>query len=148
MILFFPVVLKELSEQGRNFPWPRLEQCPRCGSHCVWGHGYVRALFDGFNKPILLKLCRCPNCRCIIRLRPSGFFTRFQAPIAAIRESMAGKEESGRFLPGLSRTRQAHWWRALKRRIEAFFGNTFRGTMAEGFDRLLALGRTPVSRAI
>jgi hypothetical protein len=61
---------------------------------------------------------------------------------------MAGKEESGRFLPGLSRTRQAHWWRALKRRIEAFFGNTFRGTMAEGFDRLLALGRTPVSRAI
>jgi hypothetical protein len=61
---------------------------------------------------------------------------------------MVSKEERGRFLSGLSRTCQAHWWRALKRRIEAFFGNTFQGTMAEGFDRLLALGRTPVTRAI
>jgi hypothetical protein len=81
-------------------------------------------------------------------LRPSGFFTRFQSPISVIRESMTSKEERGRFLSGLPRSRQAHWWRALKRRIVAFFGYTFRGTMAEGFESLCVLGISPVCRAI
>jgi hypothetical protein len=36
----------------------------------------------------------------------------------------------------------------LKRRIAAFFGNTFQGTMAEGFDRLQALAMAPVCRVI
>jgi hypothetical protein len=61
---------------------------------------------------------------------------------------MAAKEEKGRWLTGLSRTRQAHWWRALKRRIVAYFGNAFHETMAHGFDRLQALRQVPVSRAI
>jgi hypothetical protein len=74
--------------------------------------------------------------------------TRFQSPTGIIRESMANKEEKGHWLSGVSRTRQAHWWRALKQRMTAFLGNTFQGTMAEGFDHLQALGLVPVCRAI
>lgn len=148
MVLFISIILKELSEKGRAYPWPRIERCPKCGAHAVWGHGYVPAIFDGFNQPLLLKRCRCPGCRCVIRLRPSGYFTHFQSPIGTIRESIASKENKGRWLSGLSRTRQANWWRALKRRIAAFFGNTFQGTMAEGFDRLQALAMAPVCRVI
>jgi hypothetical protein len=148
MILFFSVALKELYEKGRCYPWPRPRKCPKCAASFVHGHGFVTAIFDGFNQPLFLKRYRCPNCRCVMRARPCGYFSRFQSPIAVIRQSMAGKQDKARWLTGLSRTRQAHWWRALKRRIAAFFGHAFRGTMAQGFDRLQALRQVPVSRAI
>lgn len=148
MILFIPIILKELSIKGRGFPWPRMERCPRCGADTLWGHGYVMALFDGFDRPLLLKRYRCPNCRCVMRVRPLGYLARFQSPIVVIRKSMATKEEKGRWLSGLSRTRQGHWWRALKRRMAAFLGNTFQGTMVDGFNCLQALGQAPVCRSI
>lgn len=148
MLLFFSVILKELSEKGRDYPWPRPQKCPRCGAHGIWGHGFISAIFDGFNQPLFLKRYRCPHCRCVVRLRPSGYFSRFQSPLGVIRESISTKEDKGVWLKGLSRSRQAHWWRALKHRIAAFFGNAFQGTMTEGFDRLYALGRSPVCRAI
>jgi hypothetical protein len=148
MILFFPVILKELFEKGRSYPWSRPRKCPKCGAPVVRGHGFVTAIFDGFNQPLFLKRYRCPDCRCVMRVRPCGYFPRFQSPIGVIRHSMAGKEEKGRWLTGLPRTRQAHWWRALKRRIAAFFGHGFLGTKAQGFDRLQAQGKVPVSRAI
>lgn len=83
-----------------------------------------------------------------MRVRPCGYFPRFQSPIGVIRQSIGGKQENARWLTGLSRTRQAHWWRALKRRIAAFFGHAFRATMTQGFDRLQALRQVPVSRVI
>lgn len=148
MVIFFSVVLKDLLEKGRDYPWPKPAACPRCGACRLWGHGYIGCYFDGFYQALLIKRYRCPDCRCVIRCRPRGYFKRFQAPIDTIRKSILRKTENGRWLKSISHCRQAHWWRALKRRIEAFFGQTFSGTRLEGFDLLMGLGRTPVCRTI
>ena len=78
MVIFVAVKLKKLFKKKRNYSWPRLESCPRCSDYKVWGHGYAQAIFDGFKEPLLLKLYRCHVCGCVIRLRPSGYFKRFQ----------------------------------------------------------------------
>ena len=148
MILFFPVALKALFCKGRNYPWPRPDGCPNCKRFTVWGHGFTTAIFDGYDQPLFLKLFRCPDCGCVIRLRPRGFFKRFQAPIETIRSSIASKSTKDRWLPGISRSRQCHWYRSLCKRIKAYLTDTWRqGTLA-GFDYLLQIGQTPVSRSI
>jgi len=148
MILFFPVALKALFCKGRNYPWPRPDGCPNCKRLTVWGHGFTTAIFDGYAQPLFLKLFRCPDCGCVIRLRPRGFFKRFQAPIETIRSSIANKSKKDRWLPGISRSRQCHWYRSLCKRIKAYLTDTWRqGTLA-GFDYLLQIGQTPVSRSI
>ena len=146
MVLFFSVVLKELLEKGRDYPWPKPARCPRCGACRLWGHGYVSGFFDGFNQSLLLKRYRCPDCRSVMRCRPAGYFKRFQSSIETIRESIRSKAEKGRWLQGISRSRQGHWWRALKRRVCAVFGNG--RPPLKGFGDLQSLGHNPVSRAI
>ena len=148
MVLFFPVTLKTLFRKGRNYPWPRPDRCPKCNRFSVWGHGFTTAYFDGYNQPLLLKLYRCPDCGCVIRLRPKGFFRRFQAPIETIRSSIARKSRSNRWLPGISRTRQRHWYRSLCKRIKAYLTDTWRKGALAGFDYLLQTGQVPVSRSI
>ena len=148
MVLFFPVVLKTLFSKGRNFPWPRPDGCPNCKRFTVWGHGFAAAIFDGFDQPLLLKLYRCPDCGCVIRLRPEGYFKRFQAPIETIRSSIARKSTSNRWLSGISRTRQCHWYRSLCKRIKAYLTDTWCQGALVGFDHLLQIGQTPPSRYI
>jgi len=148
MVLFIPVILKTLFDQGRKYAWPRPADCPHCGSATVWGHGFAEALFDGYNRPLLLKLYRCPDCGCVIRLRPEGYFKRFQAPIEIIRSSILLKSASNRWLAGIDRSRQCHWFSALKRRIAAYLSDTWRTGVVAGFDYLLQRGQIPVSRSI
>jgi len=148
MVLFIPVILKTLFDQGRKYAWPRPTDCPHCGSATVWGHGFAEALFDGYNRPLLLKLYRCPDCGCVIRLRPQGYFKRFQAPIEIIRASILCKSTTHRWLAGIDRTRQCHWFSALKKRIRAYLTDTWRKGVVAGFDYLLQRGQIPVSRSI
>jgi len=148
MIIFSAVKLKELFEKERDYPWRKPEGCPCCSSHRLWGHGFAEAIFDGYNRPLLLKLYRCPDCGCVIRLRPKGYFKRFQAQVATIRSSITLKSTRNRWLPGISRTRQGHWFRALKKRIKAYLTETFVEGIVAGFDTLLQLGQIPVSRFI
>ncbi len=89
MVIFIPIILKELFELGRKYPWKRPKSCPKCGNVRVWVHAYSPALFDGFSKPLLLKLYRCPCCGCIVRLRPDSHFSRFQASIHEIRSTLS-----------------------------------------------------------
>jgi len=148
MIIFSAVKLKELFEKERDYPWQKPKNCPRCNSRRIWGHGFGEANFDGYDRALLLKLYRCPNCGCVIRLRPRGFFKRFQASAETIRSSITLKSTSNRWLPGISRSRQGHWLRALEKRIKAYLTHTwFKGIVA-GFDYLLQLGQIPVSRSI
>jgi len=147
MIIFVKTILKKLLKKGKNYPWPRPSLCPRCKSSHVWGHGFVPAYFDGFKEPLLLRRYRCPCCGCVIRLRPEGYFKRFQASIKTIRASVQGKSTHQRWLSGLSRSRQNHWFRALKRKAMAYFGNAG-PDLPEVFDRLMRRGVIPVSRAI
>jgi len=149
VIIFFPVVLKRLFDEGRDYEWPRPERCPRCGNYKVWGHGFVEALFDGFSQALFLKRYRCADCKCLMRCRPEGYFSRFQASIETIRSSISNKSTQDRWLPGISRSRQAHWWRALQRQVAARLGDTWKGGMVAAFDHLRSSGQqTPVSRSI
>jgi len=148
MVIFFPVILKELFILGRNYPWPRLDHCPRCCSYRLWGHGYVSAYFDGYVQSFTLKRYRCPDCGCVIRLRPRGYFKRFQASIAVIRSSIAIKSRINKWSPGIGKERQRHWYGSLCRRIRAYLTDAWGHGIVAGFDHLLALGQLPVSRAI
>jgi len=81
-------------------------------------------------------------------MRPCGYFKRFQAPIAIIRSSIFSKVRTGKWIAGISRNRQRHWYNALLKRIRAYLANTWRQGDDAGFDRLLNLGQIPVCRSI
>ncbi|MDP2861916.1 MAG: hypothetical protein Q8N95_03895 [Desulfobacterales bacterium] len=148
MVLFIPVILKTLFVQGRKYAWSRPAVCPQCRSATVWGHGFAEAIFDGYSQPLLLKLYRCPDCGCVIRLRPQGYFKRFQASVDIIRASILCKSATNRWLTGIDRCRQCHWFNALKKRITAYLTDIWRKGVVAGFDYLLQQGQIPVSRAI
>ncbi len=148
MIVFFCVSIKEIVEKGRDFPWPRPESCPRCEGHRVWCHGFVTAFFDGFVGEVFLRRYRCPECRCVMRVRPSGYGERLQASIEKIRSSIAFRLENGRWPPGSSRSRQGHWLRSLSRNVRAYFGQGWSSRLLEGFDELMHRGEKPVCRRI
>jgi hypothetical protein len=148
MIIFFPVILKSLFTQGRNYPWPRPDHCPICHRYSVWGHGFAFVIFDGFNQPLPIKLYRCPDCGCVIRLRPEGHFPRFQAPIETIRSSITHKAVKNRWLQGIAPSRQRHWYNAVCKRIKAYLTDAWQYGVLAGFDYLLQSGQIPVSRSI
>jgi hypothetical protein len=148
MVIFSDVKLKDLFEKERDYPWKKPESCPCCDRNRLWGHGFVDALFDGYPKPLLLKRYRCPDCGGVIRLRPKGYFKRFQASIETIRSSIGCKSTTNRWLPGISRSRQCHWLRSLRRRITAYLTDSFKQGFVAGFDHLLRLGHNPVKRTI
>jgi len=147
MVIFSYVNLKQLSQTGRDYSWERPSTCPCCNSHRLWGHGYARAIFDGFLKPLLLKLFRCPDCRSVHRIRPIGYFKRFQATVGVIRASIEKKSKRGKWLPGISRSRQRHWYNAFIRHVSSYWGNLWYDTV-KAFDHMVNKGTVAVSRAI
>jgi len=148
MIIFSDVKLKDLFKKERAYPWQKPDSCSRCSSCQLWGHGFAEAIFDGFIRPLLLKLYRCPDCGCVIRLRPKGYFKRFQASVETIRSRSACKSTQNRWLPGISRSRQCHWFRSLCQRIKVYLTDTWCQGVVAGFDYLLQLGQIPTSRSI
>jgi hypothetical protein len=148
MVIFFSPKFKELIALGRKYPWPKPQRCLRCNGFRLWGHGFVLPWFDGFNQPIEIKRCRCPDCDCIFRFRPEGYFKRFQADISTIRSSIAGKVHAGKWEPQISRSRQCHWFRALLRKIKAYLTDTWDQGIMAAFDELIKMGLVPVSRSI
>ena len=148
MVIFSAVKLKELFIKERDYPWQKPDNCACCRSHRLWGHGFAEAIFDGYDRPLLLKLYRCPDCGCVIRLRPKGYLKRFQAPIETIRSSIRSKSTSNRWLPGISRTRQCHWFRALQKRIKAYLTDTWSQDIVAGFDYFIQRNQLPISRSI
>ena len=148
MIIYFSVVLKDLFNLGRNYPWPKPDRGPHCNGCRLWGHGFVSACFDGYDQPFWLKRYRCPDCRCVMRLRPEGYFKGFQASIAIIRSSIVSKAQTGRWIPGIGRTRQCHWFKALRKKIKVYLTDTWKQGIVAAFDYLGQLGQIPVSRSI
>jgi hypothetical protein len=145
MVILVEVELKQIVEQQRAYPWPRPVACPRCQECRLWGHGFVLAFFDGPSVAVYLKRFRCPGCRCVIRLRPKGYFARFQASIQRIYACLRRRIINGRYDTGLSRSRQRHWMRALQRQVAAYLGEGFRSRLLEGFSTLMQRGRVPVA---
>jgi len=58
------------------------------------------------------------------------------------------KSQAGKWLTGIDRNRQAHWYGALLKRIRAYLTNTWQHGIVAGFDHLLELGIAPVCRVI
>lgn len=148
LILFVAAKIKEILFRGKDYPWPRPELCPQCCASGVWGHGFVLAYFDGLSEGLWLRRYRCPLCGCVLRLRPEGYLSRFQATLESIRLSLSQRLEKGRWPPSVSRSRQGHWMRALKRKAEAYLGKSWGGSLMAAFDHLFAGGRNPVGRSI
>ena len=147
MIFYICGLLKDIFKYGRDYPWPRPEVCPRCGSTRIWGHGYVEALFDGFNKALQLKRYRCPCCGCVMRLRPSSHLSRFQASTQKIKSIITTRIRTGRWPPGTSRQRSEHWLLSLKRKAFYLFGFHSGKNLMKAFNYLLLSGVNPVSRS-
>jgi hypothetical protein len=148
MIIAVGVALKEICEESRGYAWPKPDVCPVCGSGSVWGHGYVRGYFDGCLEGVLLRRYRCAQCHCVMRLRPAGYWKRFQASIADIRTSVTERLKNCRYLSSLSRSRQRHWLKALERKAHAYWGDGAGKDLLSAFERLVEMGKTPVSRSI
>ena len=148
MILPVTANLKEIAKQGRSYPWIKPEVCLRCRSCALWGHGFVGAFFDGCSEALMLRRYRCPECGCVIKLKPKGYFRRFQATIEAIRFAIECRLRTGRWPVGCSCSRCRHWLRGLKRQALAHLGVEWLGQLVWGFDRLIEMGKIPVSRAI
>jgi len=132
---------------GRQYLWPRPESCPKCGGQ-LWGHGYTTACFDGYGQPAEIPRYRCPDCGCVVRLRPQGYFPRFQAPIETIQSSIASRLSGRGWLPGISPSRQRHWLNGLIDRVKLHLGVSWSGQLSEAFELLHASGICPVSRSI
>ena len=148
MILPVEADLKEIDEKGRHYQWLRPDLCLRCCESHLWGHGFVESWFDGYARALLLRRYRCPGCGCIIKLKPRGYFKRFQTTIQRIRFNIAGRVKSGKWPVGCGRERCRHWLRSLKRQTMAHLGIEWMDQLPQAFDRLIEMGEVPVSRCI
>lgn len=148
MILPVKVNLKEIDEQGKDYPWPRPDCCGRCHGNRLWGHGFVETIFAGYRNALLIHRYRCPECGCIIKLRPKGYFPRFQSPKDTIRSHIATRLMTGRWPSGSIKDACRHWLRALKRNTIAYLGLDWMSRLTEAFDRLIGMEIIPVSRGI
>jgi len=105
------------------------------------------AYFDEYPRGLFLRRFRCPGCRCVIRLRPKGYFQRFQASVQRIYACLRQRIVDARYDTQISRSRQRHWVRALQRQVAAYLGEGFPASagLLEGFSVLLQRGRVPVA---
>jgi len=147
LILFVEACVKTIFESGRKFPWPRPDRCPCCQGR-IWAHGFATAYFDDYPEPLWIRRYRCVDCRTVFRTRPSGYWSRFQAAIATIREHIAHRLTERRWKPDLPRSRQRHWLDGLRKQILTHFGAGFSNDPLQAFDSLMARGVCAASRAI
>ena len=146
MIIHVYLDLKQIARSASRYPWPRPKRCP-CGSHRLWGHGFVDKLFEGFCTALKMRRYRCPCCGGTIGLRPAGYFPRHQSDQESIRTALAHRIGKGRWPRGCVTNRARHWLSALRRNVLAVLGVPALSDLLSGFDQLVKLGRVPVSRA-
>lgn len=136
---------------GRDCPFPKPKRCLRegCGSSRIWGHGFVDRYFDCCGGPVELRRWRCPDCGCVYLMRPFGYWPRHHAPIQVILKSLCHRILRGFWdkTLGLTRQRQEHWLRALKKNILTYLGLGFCGGVMFGFHVLVSILSVPVLRS-
>ncbi len=149
--LFLVVCFKEIIRLGRRYPFPRPPNCLKegCRSQRLWGHGYVEAYFDGYNVSICLRRYRCDDCGCVYTIRPFGYWPRHHVAVRIIFQRLCHRIKQGVWDRSnrLTRQRQGHWLRALKKNIKSNIGLNFGGSILEGFYGLMNTGRIPVQRS-
>jgi hypothetical protein len=146
--LFLMVSIKQLFCSMKQYAFPRPPICLRCSSTRIWGHGFKDAYFDGYLSALPLKRYVCADCGCVYTMRPVGYLPRFHAAAVVILNSICHRIRNKQWAmkESLSRQRQYHWLRALRRNIKAHLGMDF-DDLLDGFFELLHSGRTPVTRS-
>ena len=117
MLIYLSVDLHQLLSQGKEYQWPRPARCPSCGGFRLWSHGYVRRNFDGFDSSLWIKRFRCPDCRSVHTIRPSGYSSFIQASRLVVFLSLLMKILFGQWLPEICCRRQRYWFSIFKRQI-------------------------------
>ena len=149
--LFIVMCVKEIFRLGKEYPFFRPERCQRegCASAKVWGHGFVLLCIDGFCEPLWFRRWRCPLCGCVHTIRPRGYWARHQTPISVIVESLSYRLTQGFWdkTLGLTRQRQGHWLRALRKNVKAWLGMDKSFDLIDGLYQLISLGRVPILRS-
>ena len=150
MSLFIMVSVKEIFRLGRKYPFLRPQSCLHvgCGGSRIWGHGFVERYFDDCDGYVELRRWRCPDCGTVYTMRPFGYWPRHHAPIRIILKSLCHKMLRGFWdkTLGLTRQRQEHWLRELRKNIPAFLGMSFTGGLIDGFHELIPILSVPVIR--
>jgi hypothetical protein len=148
MILSDDIDLIKLKISGKEYPHKRPERCPTCKSRKIWGHGYVSRYFD-VHGLVYLKRWICGDCGCVLTIRPIGYFSRHHRTILGILESITHRLKTGEWIrgPDLTRQRQGHWLRALRKNIKVFLGLEWTNKMIDGFSELVNLGQCPILRS-
>jgi hypothetical protein len=145
MIYYVVAVLKEIFEQGRNYPWKRPASCLRCNHYKVWGHGFVMRYFEDFPSGLYLKCYRCPNCGCVITLRPDTHFSRIRSSKETIRSHLAHRLSEGCWPhSSLPRSCLRYWLNNLTRQTLARLTKRWSQGLMAAFDYLAARGFVPV----
>lgn len=144
------VSVKEIMKKGKKYKgWKKYikKKCPSCGTK-LWGHGFVLAYFSMIPGWILIRRVRCPNCKQVHRLKPSGVWKNFNHSASEIKSSIKNYVKRRRN-PGnkIKRETIKQWIYRLKRMIRAVISVSFSGSLLEGFDKLLKIRIIPVSRA-
>ena len=148
MIVKVKADIKQIFKLGKKFKWQKPVKCSQCHEATLWGHGFVLSFFDSFDQGLYLKRYRCPWRRTVFKLKPFGYFNRFQANIKMIFLSIWNRVCKNRYLPGLSWSRQHFWFTALKRNITAYLSNTWDKGIIAGFFRLIRMDKIPVTSSI
>lgn len=147
MILSEDIDLNELQTSGKAFPYKRPGNCKKCHSSRIWGHGYVTRYFDEYGI-VYLKRWICADCGSVVTIRPAGYFSRHHRTIVGTRGSITHRLETGQWIrgPDLTRQRQGHWLRALRKNIKVWLGLEWINKTVDGFSELMNLGQCPIIR--
>ena len=148
MIIKVKADIKQIFKLGKKYKWQKPAKCHHCKESTIWGHGFVLSFFDGFGQGLYLKRYRCPYCHTVFKLKPQGYFNRFQADIKLIFSSIMNRVCRIRYLPQLSWSRQHFWFTALKRNILAHLSNSWGKGILAGFFELIRMGKIPVTSSI
>jgi hypothetical protein len=98
---------------------------------------------------LYLKCYRCPNCSCVITLRPATHFSRIRSSRETIRSHLEQRLNTGRWPRStLSRSCLRHWFINLARQTLARLTNSWKEGLLAAFDHFVALDVTPVARII
>ncbi|CAO0819991.1 hypothetical protein DFAR_1260044 [Desulfarculales bacterium] len=99
VVLFVEAYVKKIIELEWRCPCPRPERCHGVGVSGFGGVASLSAYFDEALTAIWLRRFLCPDCRAVIRLRPRGYLSPFQALVGTIRQGLSNKLARGRWDP-------------------------------------------------
>jgi hypothetical protein len=108
----------------------------------------VLSYFAELAEGVLLRRYRCPDCRCVVRLRPHSHWSRFQSSIKTIRGCIERYVKGENLCRDGPRSRRGNWLRALRIQSAVRLGLGFVGSLLDAFDRLVGKGFVPVSRSM